>query len=284
MEPIQKTLETLRKSLAPVSQECALYESEQILQHVLKCSRSDLYLKASQFISEEENIRIRAIVEKRLSGEPLAYILRSVFFYSMEISVNRDVLIPRPETEILVDTVFKNESSEHCSFIDLGTGSGAILAVLCKERPLWRGIGIDNSLAALKTARQNCPSRKSTFLCCDMFSPTKISEPQKNGFDFIVSNPPYVSEDEIRQLDPGVSRYEPYSALFGGKDGMDFYKVLVAEGKNILKPGGRIYCEIGCGQGDKAANIFQEAKWKNVKIIPDLAGRSRVLSAVYKTI
>lgn len=284
MEPIIKTLETLQKSLAPVSQECALYESEQILQHMLKCTRSDLYLKGSQPFSEEENIRIRTIVERRLSDEPLAYILGSVFFYSMEILVNRGVLIPRPETEILVDIILKNETSEHCSFIDLCTGSGAIAAVLCKEHPQWQGTGTDVSLPALKTARRNCRSKKINLLCCDMFSPIKISEPQKNGFDFIVSNPPYVSDSEMRQLDPNVSRYEPYSALFGGKDGTDFYNVLAVEGKTILKPGGRIYCEIGCSQGERAAKIFQEAQWENVKIFPDLVGRPRVLSAVYKTI
>jgi release factor glutamine methyltransferase len=284
MEPILKTLETLRKSLAPVSQECSLYESEQILQHIFKCSRSDLYLKTSLLVSEEENIRIRAIVTRRLSSEPLAYILGSAFFYSMEILVNRDVLIPRPETEILVDTVLKNESSEQCSFVDLGTGSGAILAVLCKERPLWRGIGVDKSPAALKTARQNCPSSKSVLLCCDIFSPIKISPPPKKGFDFIVSNPPYISDEEMIRLDPSVSKYEPHTALFGGKDGMDFYKVLAAEGKNILKPGGRIYGEIGCGQGEKTAEIFQEAQWENVRVFPDLAGRSRLISAEYKTL
>jgi release factor glutamine methyltransferase len=279
MESIIKILETLQTSLSPVSQECALYESEQILQHLLKCSRSDLYLKGSRPFSEEENSRIRAIVERRLSGEPLAYILGSVFFYSMEISVNRGVLIPRPETEILVDTVLKNERSEHCSFIDLGTGSGAILAVVCRDRPLWHGIGMDNSLAALETAQQNCSSGKSAFLCCDIFSPIKIFETKNNGFDFIVSNPPYVSDSEMRQLDPSVSRYEPYSALFGGKDGMDFYKILAAEGKKILKPGGRIYCEIGCSQGEKTKKIFSEASWNNIKTVNDLTNRPRVMVA-----
>jgi release factor glutamine methyltransferase len=279
MEPIIKTLETLQESLAPVSQECARYESENILQHVLKCSRSDLYLKGSQIISQEVNSRIRSIVTRRLSGEPLAYILGSVFFYSMEISVNRDVLIPRQETEILVDTVLKNESSEKCSFIDLGTGSGAILAVLCKERPKWSGTGVDISPDTLKTARKNCPSNKVKLLCCDMFSAIKISDPQKNGFDFIVSNPPYISDKEMNGLDPSVSMYEPHIALSGGKDGMDFYKVLASEGKNILKPGGRIFCEIGCSQGEKSERIFNQTSWDNTKIENDLVHRPRVIMA-----
>jgi release factor glutamine methyltransferase len=279
MESITKTLQTLRTTLSPVAQEIALYESEQILQHILKCSRSDLYLKTSQLINEKENIRIRAIVTRRLSGEPLAYILGSVFFYSMEISVNRDVLIPRPETEILVDTVLKNESSAQCSFIDLGTGSGAIAAVLCKERSKWCGTGTDISIAALTTARKNCHSNKVKLLCCDMFSSIIISDPQQNGFDFIVSNPPYISQDEMQQLDPGVSNYEPHIALSGGNDGMDFYRVLASEGKKIVKPGGRIYCEIGCSQGEKSERIFNQSSWGNVKIENDLANRSRIIMA-----
>jgi release factor glutamine methyltransferase len=284
MESIKKTLEILQKSLAPVSQECALYESEQILQHLLKCSRSDLYLKESRPFNEEENIRIRTIVRRRLSGEPLAYILGSMFFYSMEILVNRGVLIPRPETEILVDTILKNESSEHCSFVDLGTGSGAIAAVLCKERPKWHGIGTDVSLPALKTAHQNCLSNKINLLCCNMISSIKISDPRKNGFDFIVCNPPYVSADEMQELDPGVSKYEPHVALLGGNDGMDYYRILAAKGKKILKHGGRIYCEIGSGQGDKVAQFFHDTKWEKVKTTQDFTSRTRVLSATHKAL
>jgi release factor glutamine methyltransferase len=111
-------------------------------------------------------------------------------------------------------------------------------------------------------------------VCSDLFTSIK-----KTGYDFIVSNPPYVSEDEMKELDPSVSRYEPHKALWGGKDGMDFYRYLSAEGKKVLKPGGRIYCEIGYSQGEKSGIIFSEASWSNIKILNDLTSRPRVVMA-----
>lgn len=281
METKAKVLRTLRKSLAPVAQECAIYESEQILQYLLNCSRSDLYFKNFPLIDDTVERRIRTIVTRRISGEPLAYILGSVFFYSMEISVNRHVLIPRPETEVLVETILKTEPQSAESFVDFGTGSGAILAVLCKERPLWHGLGMDKSFDAIKTATLNCKSNYVTFLCSDNFSSINQSVQQKYGFDFIVSNPPYISGDEMKSLDASVTTFEPHSALYGGNDGMDFYRLLAKEGKNILKSGGRLYCEMGSDQGETIRNIFQNACWNNINIIFDLAGRQRVISACH---
>lgn len=112
-----------------------------------------------------------------------------------------------------------------------------------------------------------------------MISSIKISNLGKNGFAFIVCNPPYVSASEMQELDPGVSKYEPHVALLGGNDGMEYYRILAAEGKKILKQGASIYCEIGYNQGEKVEKIFSEALWKNINIIKDLANRSRVVVA-----
>jgi release factor glutamine methyltransferase len=280
MKQIHDLLAGLLVDLASVAGECALFEAEQILMHILKCPRSDLYLDNSLKMSDENKNELQSILTRRLLGEPLAYVLGSAYFYSMEIVIDRNVLIPRPETEILVAAIIKNEKQEKLSFLDMGTGSGAIMAVLCKERTMWRGIGIDISANALKTARINCPVNKAGLVCGDMFSFLKDTSQIKPVFDFIVSNPPYVSEKEMAGLDKSVALFEPHSALCGGKEGLDFYYLLAAQAPKILKPGGRIYCEIGCAQKEKALKIFSGASWKNAGIVADLALRPRVVMAV----
>jgi release factor glutamine methyltransferase len=220
-------------------------------------------------------LSVEGIIAKRLADDPLPYILGSVYFFSKDILLTRDVLIPRTETEVLVETVLKREHSEELSFADIGTGSGAIAAILLKERPQWYGLATDISRKALAVARQNVSGHIS-FACVDMFGAFK---PGSERFDFIVSNPPYVSEAEMAHLDNSVIQFEPHSALYGGIDGMDFYRILAADAGNVLKPGGRMYCEIGCDQGAKVSDIFEFQGWSSVEVRNDLAGRPRVVTA-----
>jgi release factor glutamine methyltransferase len=201
-------------------------------------------------------------------------VLGSAYFHSKEFIVTKDVLIPRPDTEVLVETVLKLEKAQHCFFADIGIGSGAIAASIALQRPSWTALGVDISFPALKIAKKNCPEH--VFLCAaDVFSAFK---PQA-VFDFIVSNPPYIAESEKQNLDSSVIDFEPHVALFDNADGLTFYKMFVKQANAYLKPGGSIYCEIGYSQGKDVAALFANNGWADVKTLPDLAGRDRVLVA-----
>jgi len=267
----------IKKKLSPICGKCSSYEAEQILCHVLNKSKNELYLNNNIKISNKKKLEINSIIKRRLKGEPLPYILGFVYFYSADIKVNKNVLIPRPETEVLVDIILKNEKNNNLFFIDICTGSGAILLVLCKERKSWSGIGTDISIDALKLAKENCFSyANSQLLACDMISCFKIKNISK-GFDFAVCNPPYIAKEEISNLDISVRNYEPYISLYGGEDGLDYYRILAKETKNILKPDGRLYCEIPFDKKDKIFDIFQSNNWKAIRFYKDLQERIRII-------
>jgi release factor glutamine methyltransferase len=276
MPSIKNTLAHIQKALQKVSGQCSLYEAEIILQQLLGCSRSELYA-SPRFaeIPDEMLLSIGEIINRRLSDEPLAYIIGSVYFHSTEISVTRDVLIPRPETEVLVETVLKQEQNRNLFFADIGTGSGAIAAVLLQKRQSWNAVATDISRQALAVAVRNVHDR-AMLVCCDMFDALKFAA---HRFDFIVCNPPYVSAKEMESLDKSVVSFEPHGALSDGNDGLDFYRVLARDAKKVLKDGGRMYCEIGCDQSKAVCEIFLSEKWDTVSIKNDLTGRPRVFTA-----
>jgi|WetSurMetagenome_2_1015567.scaffolds.fasta_scaffold00008_73 release factor glutamine methyltransferase len=275
-------LRSLSQNLRPVAEGLSLSEAERILEHTLRCTRSELYLCPKRPIRDEEIRRVDDVLLRRLTGTPLPYVLGVAHFFALDLAVTPDVLIPRPETEMLVETVLVHERASRRRFLDIGTGSGAIAAALTENRRDWTGIGVDCSRAALRIARMNCGKRDVRLLCCDMLSALKnIPAPAaSSGFDFIVSNPPYVSADEMERLDESVRLFEPREALFGGAEGIDFYETLAAQGKNVLVKGGRLYCEIGATQSQKVTRLFGRRGWRNIGVFSDLAGRPRVVMAV----
>jgi release factor glutamine methyltransferase len=292
-------LRSTRDALLPIADELSLSEAERILQHVLRCQRSDLYLSPTRLVDGQQRARVDTFIKRRLTGEPLQYVLGIAHFYSLSLVVGPDVLIPRPETEILVETVLAHEKANHERYLDFGVGSGAICAALALNRPRWHGVGLDVSPAALRIARINCPPLKVKLLCCNALSAIRTlsvaggiarsySEQSFGAvagnaaacFDFIVSNPPYVSDGEMLQLDDSVKLFEPHEALDGGRNGLDFYDILARESKRILAPGGRLYCEIGATQGQQVVDLLRRNEWKEIRIVPDLAQRSRVVFAV----
>jgi release factor glutamine methyltransferase len=268
-------LQSIQKQLAPAAGEFALPEAERILEFLLNCSRSELYLSAGKELPPETFIKTEKIIERRVRDEPLAYILGSAYFYNREFAVMPDVLIPRPDTEVLVEQVLANELPEKRRFLDMGTGSGSIAAVLIGRNPSWKAIGTDLSFASLRIARKNC-QKEPALLCCDRLSALNL----KPAFDFIVSNPPYIPSLAIATLPESVRNYEPISALDGGTDGLDFYRYLADVAPRLLKAGGRIYCEIGCDQGDDVPEIFSSYGWNTISITKDLGKRPRVLRAL----
>jgi release factor glutamine methyltransferase len=272
-----ETIRSIQSKLLPVSGECALPEAERILGFLLGCSRSALYLSAQKELPHAIIQNIESIVGRRRTDEPLAYVLGSAYFYNREFMVTPDVLIPRPDTEILVEEVLKKETSAACRFLDMGTGSGCIAAILTESNPSWRAMATDLSFAALKVARANGNGRIS-FCRCDRLSAFKNSA--RGRFDFIVSNPPYIASPIIETLPGSVRRFEPVAALDGGDDGLAFYRSLAVDAPPLLKQGGRIYCEIGYDQGKTVPEIFSLQGWTGISVTKDLGGRDRVLRAI----
>ena len=271
-----EALKYIQSRLHPTIGGHSIGQSETILELILKCSRTALYLD-NKIISSDLLSEIDSIIDRRLTGEPLQYILGKVFFYSREFTVSPEVLIPRPDTEILVEQVLLHEKKTNCCFADIGTGSGIIACILTESNPGWKGIGVDISYKSLLIARQNVQTGVN-LLCSDLLKAIKMDK----QFDFIVSNPPYISESELETLEPQVKDFEPRRALSGGKDGLDFYRYLANDTKYWIKPGGYIYCEIGYNQEYEVMELFSINDWEDISSVKDLGGNSRVIRAKKK--
>ena len=206
--------------------------------------------------------------------EPLQYITGKAPFYGRYFQVGPGVLIPRFDTEILVNTVLEKESDRMVSVLDLCTGSGCIALTLASEGMKGWILGTDISEEALVYAGKNKDDlniSNVTFRKSDMF----VNVPER--FDVLVSNPPYIRPEEKEKLDPEVKCHEPELALFGGADGLKFYRIIALEGKEHLNPQGRMYLEIGFDEGEEVKEILLENGYRNIHIIRDLAGKERVV-------
>jgi len=268
-------LRRITRELGDEAGPCAAYEAEAILREVLGCSREPLYLRADRKLSREETSRIDGILRRRLSSEPLPYILSRCCFYDREFFVDPRVLIPRPETEILVELVLKREPNGRIRVLDIGTGSGAVAASLAAHRSAWSLTASDISREALTVARLNCGT-SVRLVRGELAGFVRGGE----RFDCVVCNPPYIPTREIGQLEPGVRLFEPRAALDGGPDGLEFIRRLARELPGIMRSEGRLYFEIGCGQSEAVCGILADAGWRRILTEPDLTGRVRVIGAV----
>lgn len=252
----------------------AQVQAEEILMHFTGCSRTELMLRGREEIGNAAIDKIENTVKRRISGEPLQYILGTAYFYSREFRVNPDVLIPRPDTEILIEQVLNHEPASQARFADIGTGSGIIACILTEERPSWSAVAVDISVKALRTAVSN--SRTDIrFICADLLDALK----KEHQFDFIVSNPPYIPFDEYATLDISVKGHEPEQALTDNNDGLGFYRYFALNAHNWIRNDGGFYCEIGYNQGDSVKKLFCDHGWRNVKVARDLGGNNRVICA-----
>jgi release factor glutamine methyltransferase len=255
---------------------------ELLLAHVLQMPRMKLYLNFERPLAEPELETLRQLVKRRGEREPLQHIVGSTSFCGLEIAVNQDVLIPRPETELLAEEAWKFLStlnSQPSTILDFGTGSGCLALVIAVKCPQAAVHAIDISEAALKLARQNALrlglAERVVFHGGDGFG----AFPAEVHFDLIVSNPPYISSAEIETLQPEVRDHDPRVALDGGADGLDFYRRLAAEAGPRLKPGGRLMLEHGDGQGRAVAKLLTEHGWTVTSVLKDYSARERILIA-----
>ncbi|HVW07070.1 MAG TPA: peptide chain release factor N(5)-glutamine methyltransferase [Bryobacteraceae bacterium] len=245
--------------------------AELLLCHAVHCERAYLYAHPEQDLREVEWIHYGRWLHERMQGKPLQYITRTQEFYGRPFRVTPSVLIPRPETELLVETVLKRRPHAR-TIVDVGAGSGAIAVTLALETPA-RVIATDISLPALEVAAANAAKLNSpvNFIAADLLSAVADS-----SVDVVASNPPYVAETDRQSMQREVRDWEPHVALFAGEAGLDIYRRLIPEAWRVLRPGGLLALELGFGQADAVRNLA--AGWVSVEITPDLAGIPRVLS------
>ena len=251
----------------------AKYDARALLLHACGKTLAE-YAAAVNECADEETVRLyRKAVKRRAAGEPLQYITQSAPFFGRDFYITHGVLIPRFDTETLIEAVLP-VLSPGMRILDLCTGSGCILITLILEGPVrLDGTGIDLSDDAIACARENA-SRfqvKASFEKSDLFSAVT------GRFDVITANPPYIPSGEIRTLDREVREHEPAEALDGGPDGLEFYRRILEEAASYLVPGGCLACEIGFDQGESVLALYREAGFRGARICRDLSGRDRVI-------
>lgn len=250
---------------------------ELLLAHVLKLTRFDLYMQFERPLAESELAQLREMVKRRAVREPLQYILGEAHFYKRVFEVTPAVLIPRPETELLVEEALRRGGSLRC--LDVGTGSGCIGITIALERPETEVVAIDSSEAALEVARRNAErlgARNITFQQVDFFDDEKM--PLLGSFDLVISNPPYIPVAELPALEPEVRDHEPRLALTDEADGLRFFRRFIELSPRLLREDSSLFLEIGYGQGKMIGEMFRRARFE-VDILTDLDRVERILWA-----
>ena len=258
-------------------------DAERLLGHLLGLDRAALHAEPARAVGAEEANRFRDLVQRRAAREPLQHLTGEQEFWSLSFRVTPDVLIPRPETEHLVEALLRLRLRPEPLLLDLGTGSGCLAIAAAREIPGALVVATDIESAALEVARGNALrhglSERITFLRGDLFAPL-IGRRWERGFDVILSNPPYVPEADWKGLEPEVREHEPKGALTPGADGLAIHRRLAVGAASWLRPGGMLLAEIGSGQGETARALYAPpAPLELVAIEPDLAGIPRVIVA-----
>lgn len=280
---IREILEVGREKLKDLDGADPLKESVYILSKVLGENKIYIFTNLSKWVSKEEEEVFLGFIEDRKTGKPMSYIFNEKEFMGINFYVDERVLIPRPETEELVEFIigFIEESykDENIQVLDIGTGSGAIALVLGKTFKGIEVLGVDVSKEALEVARENLNRLEASnvsFKRSDLFE--NIGRGEK--FSIIVSNPPYIRKDVVRNLQKDVKDFEPGLALDGGEDGLDFYRRIINRSKSYLEKEGMLLFEIGYDQGSEVKALMEEEGYKNVQIAKDLQGLDRIVSGL----
>ena len=279
---MSEALNLLAQAFRTAGIEDADVDARLLVGHALHLDRARLIAQSDRILEAREINVISALAARRLKREPVSRILGQKEFWSIALAITPDVLVPRPETETVVEgaldfVVRGGLRMEKLRILDIGTGSGALLLALLRELPNATGTGTDISTGALKVARENAArcgvEGRCTFVVCD------IASVVEGPFDLLVSNPPYIAHDEITSLAPEVKDYDPTVALDGGDDGLAAYRAIAADAKRLLAPGARMFVELGAGQEAAVRDLFTNVGLTAGIARTDLAGIPRVLGA-----
>ncbi len=253
-------------------------DSEILLSSVLGKSREEILINLDKKINSRDIFSFKKLIERRSSKEPLAYILKEKEFWSKKFEVNESTLVPRPETELMLEKLIKIYKDKKINILDIGTGSGCILISLLSEFKNSIGVGIDISTEALKIAKKNAKKHKINNKI--FFYNKSFTEIYDRKFDLIVSNPPYLLTKDIRNLQEDIKRFEPLIALDGGNDGLDVIKKVIYKAKNILKFDGMLALEIGNGQFRKVSNILFKNNFRIKYKLKDYKDNTRIIISI----
>ena len=269
-----------KQILAEAGIEEADLDARLLLEYVCGTDRNDLLVHGDREVLSEQEAVYLSLIGKRAERIPLQYLTGVQDFMGMEFRVDEHVLIPRQDTEILVEEALR-ELRDGMDILDMCTGSGCILISLLRYSNDCTGVGVDISGEALAVAEGNArrlltPEKQVRFLESDLFAAV-------NGiYDMIVSNPPYIPSGDIDSLMPEVRDHEPVSALDGREDGLFYYRKIAEECRRFLKPGGMLFCEIGCDQGTAVSEILSQGGFGEIRVIKDYAGLDRVVSGILR--
>ena len=237
-------------------------------------SFTDFVFALQQEVTEEEEVFVKEIFQQLVAHKPAQYIIGHADFFGMQLTVDERVLIPRPETEELVELILAENSETNLSVLDIGTGSGAIALALAKNRPDWSVTAADISQDALDLANENAKNQNLQIFLKKSDCFTEISE----KYDIIVSNPPYISHEDESEVSLNVLHSEPHLALFADEDGLAIYRRIAEDAKDYLKDGGKIYLEIGYKQGQSVPELFRKHfPEKRVRTLKDQFGQDRMV-------
>jgi release factor glutamine methyltransferase len=279
---IRSALDAATRRLTDARLDDAAHDATSLLAHATSLSRFELVLDGSAALEPETNARFEDLVGRRAAREPLQHLIGSVGFHDVELEVTSDVLVPRPETELLVEAVLEwleDHRLRSPRVLDLGTGSGAIAVALAANMSRGLVVASDRSRAALAVARRNVartdPGVPVSLVAGDWFGPFSGAA----RFDVVVSNPPYIATDEIPGLDPEVHEHDPRIALDGGADGLDPYRVICGAGREFLRAPGLLALEVAAARPLEVVELVKRAGFTDVRVRPDLDGHPRVVLA-----
>ena len=269
----------IRQQLRKAGIEAATLEARELVCFGTGKSREDLARDGGLYASPELERQVRSLVDRHLAGEPVAYLIGEWEFYGLSLDISPDVLIPRPDTEVLAGQAIEYiQTLGECRVLDLCAGSGCIGLAVASQAPQARVVLGEYSDAALKVCRQNIRRNGLSGRVVPMQADAREKPERSLGeFQCIVSNPPYIPRADIETLDASVRDYEPHLALDGGEDGLDFYQTISGKWKDALAPGGRLYFEVGIGQADSVLRIMRAQGFGDIQIVKDLHDIPRVV-------
>jgi release factor glutamine methyltransferase len=277
---IQRVLAWAAEDFATRGLDSSRLDAELLLGHALRLDRVRLILEFQRELSPDELARYRELIRRRRTGEPVAYVLGCREFYGLMMRVDPRVLIPRPDTETLVEVALARTRTRSMfgHALDLCTGSGCVAIAFAKHRPTWRVRGVDVSSGALAVARENALRLGAiwnvSWLEGDLFAPL----PNGERFDLIAANPPYIPNPDVERLEPGIRDFEPRLALSGGADGLEVTHRIVREAAARLRPAGVLAVEVEAGRANEVAELLERAGFEAIERTRDYGGHERVVS------